>query len=42
MGMPKITDVTNQNGIVTRHATGDPRVSIIVPARNEEETMGRR
>ena len=40
MGMPKITDVTKPEwNRKPATATGDPRVSIIVPARDEEETI---
>ena len=40
IGMPKITDVTKPEwNRKPATATGDPRVSIIVPARDEEETI---
>ena len=40
MGMPKITDVTKPEwNRKPATANGDPRVSIIVPARDEEETI---
>ena len=40
IGMPKITDVTKPEwNRKPATATGDPRVTIIVPARDEEETI---
>ena len=43
LGMPSVADVSrpewDRNPV---SAAGNPRVSIIVPARNEEETLSRR
>ena len=37
LGMPSVPDISRPEW--DREAAGNPRVSIIVPARNEEETV---
>jgi cellulose synthase/poly-beta-1,6-N-acetylglucosamine synthase-like glycosyltransferase len=46
IGMPSVADISkpewDRNPVAGNLASGNPRVSIIVPARNEEKTSSNR